>query len=113
MKTILIVEDTEINIDLITQLLEDEYSLLFARDGEQGLKMALQNNPDLILMDISLPVGGDDGFIIEVFEFLLKIIHIEGFIVHDQDFGCNVHEFPCRMGMGIVPAISLSTYSIW
>ena len=43
MKTILIVEDTEINIDLITQLLEDEYSLLFARDGEQGLKMALQN----------------------------------------------------------------------
>ena len=46
MKTILIVEDTEINIDLITQLLEDEYSLLFARDGEQGLKMALQNNYD-------------------------------------------------------------------
>jgi two-component system cell cycle response regulator DivK len=60
MKTILIVEDTEINIDLITQLLEDDYSLLFARDGEQGLKMALQNNPDLILMDISLP--GIDGY---------------------------------------------------
>ena len=60
MKTILIVEDTEINIDLITQLLEDDYSLLFARDGKQGLKMALQNNPDLILMDISLP--GIDGY---------------------------------------------------
>jgi CheY-like chemotaxis protein len=55
-KTILIVEDTELNIDLITQLLEDDYSLLFARDGEQGVVMAREKNPDLILMDISLPV---------------------------------------------------------
>ena len=56
MKTILVVEDTELNIDLITQLLEDDYNLLFARDGVQGVEMALQKNPDLILMDISLPV---------------------------------------------------------
>ena len=56
MKTILIVEDIELNIELITQLLEDDYNLLVARDGEQGVNMAQQNNPDLILMDISLPV---------------------------------------------------------
>ena len=56
MKTILIVEDTELNIDLITQLLEDDYQLLVARDGAQGVDMARQNQPDLILMDISLPV---------------------------------------------------------
>lgn len=61
MKTILVVEDTELNIDLITQLLEDDYKLLFARDGSQGVNMALQNNPDLILMDISLPIM--DGYI--------------------------------------------------
>jgi two-component system, cell cycle response regulator DivK len=60
MKTILIVEDTELNIDLITQILEDDYKLLIARDGAQGVEMALQNNPDLILMDISLPVM--DGY---------------------------------------------------
>lgn len=60
MKTILIVEDTELNIDLITQLLEDDYNLLIARDGEQGVDMAKENNPDLILMDISLPVM--DGY---------------------------------------------------
>ena len=60
MKTILIVEDTELNIDLITQLLEDDYNLLVARDGEQGVNMAQQNQPDLILMDISLPVM--DGY---------------------------------------------------
>lgn len=60
MKTILIVEDTELNIDLMTQLLEDDYHLLFARDGEQGVTMANQHHPDLILMDISLPVM--DGY---------------------------------------------------
>ena len=60
MKTILIVEDTELNIDLMTQLLEDDYNLLFARDGEQGVAMANENHPDLILMDISLPVM--DGY---------------------------------------------------
>lgn len=60
MKTILIVEDTELNIELLTQLLEDEYYLLVAKDGEQGVSMALQENPDLILMDISLPIM--DGY---------------------------------------------------
>lgn len=56
MKTILIVEDTELNIDLLTQLLEDDYTLLVAKDGSQGINMAVSQKPDLILMDISLPV---------------------------------------------------------
>ena len=60
MKTILIVEDTDINIDLLTQILEDEYSLLVAKDGAQGVSMAQEKHPDLILMDISLPVM--DGY---------------------------------------------------
>lgn len=60
MKTILIVEDTELNIDLLTQLLEDDYNLLVANDGGQGVTMAAEKNPDLILMDISLPVM--DGY---------------------------------------------------
>jgi two-component system, cell cycle response regulator DivK len=60
MKTILIVEDIELNIDLLTQLLEDDYHLLVARDGAQGVALAEQNHPDLILMDISLPVM--DGY---------------------------------------------------
>jgi two-component system, cell cycle response regulator DivK len=56
MKTILIVEDTELNIDLLVQLLEDDYHLLTAKDGAEGVRLAQQTNPDLILMDISLPV---------------------------------------------------------
>jgi CheY-like chemotaxis protein len=59
-KTILIVEDTELNIDLLTQLLEDDYNLLIARDGAQGVGLANEKKPDLILMDISLPVM--DGY---------------------------------------------------
>jgi len=60
LKTILIVEDTELNIDLLTQLLEDDYNLLIARDGAQGVAVALERKPDLILMDISLPIM--DGY---------------------------------------------------
>ncbi len=60
MKTILIVEDSDINVELLTQILEDEYYLLVAKDGVQGVTMAEQNRPDLILMDISLPLM--DGY---------------------------------------------------
>ena len=60
MKTILIVEDIDLNIDLLTQLLEEDYSLLIAKDGDQGVSLAEQNQPDLVLMDISLPIM--DGY---------------------------------------------------
>ena len=56
MKKTLIVEDVEFNLDLLIQLLEDDYELAIARDGAQGLEMATSENPDLILMDMSLPV---------------------------------------------------------
>ena len=55
MKKILIVEDGEMNRDLLVQLLEDDYELIEATDGRQGLKMAAEEKPDLILLDISLP----------------------------------------------------------
>lgn len=55
MKTILIVEDIELNRDLLAQLLEDEHRLLFAEDGQAALERAAQARPDLILMDLSLP----------------------------------------------------------
>ena len=55
MKKILIVEDVEMNRDLLVQLLEDDYQLFEAVDGQQGLEMALREKPDLILMDVGLP----------------------------------------------------------
>jgi CheY-like chemotaxis protein len=60
MKTILIVEDIDLNIDLLAQILEEDYNILIARDGAQGVTLTEQNKPDLVLMDISLPVM--DGY---------------------------------------------------
>jgi len=56
MKTILIVEDVEFNLDLLVQLLEDDYTILTATDGAAGIALAERARPDLILMDLSLPV---------------------------------------------------------
>ena len=60
MKKILIVEDVDLNVELLTQLLEDDYALFIAKDGEQGVSLAGVERPDLILMDMSLPVC--DGY---------------------------------------------------
>jgi two-component system cell cycle response regulator DivK len=54
-KKILIVEDNEVNLELATQLLEDDFELFTARDGQEGVAMASSCRPDLILMDLSLP----------------------------------------------------------
>jgi two-component system, cell cycle response regulator DivK len=55
-KRILIIEDVELNRDLLIQLLEDTYTLLEATDGKAGLDTAYRERPDLILLDLSLPV---------------------------------------------------------
>ena len=55
MKTVLIVEDVELNRDLLIQLLEDRYRLIVAMDGDSALCRARAEQPDLILMDLSLP----------------------------------------------------------
>jgi two-component system cell cycle response regulator DivK len=53
---ILLVEDNEDNSQLVRFLLERAgYQVLDARTGQQGLDMARQEKPDLILMDLSLP----------------------------------------------------------
>lgn len=56
MKKILIVEDVALNLDLLVQLLEDEYELVSAGDGQACLDLAAAERPDLILMDMSLPI---------------------------------------------------------
>ena len=55
-KKILVVDDTEWNRDLMIQLLEDEYIILQAVDGEDGVRKTEEEKPDLILMDLGMPV---------------------------------------------------------
>jgi CheY-like chemotaxis protein len=57
MTTILIVEDNEMNLDMLTRRLERRgFKVLSAADGASGVQMAFQHQPDLILLDMSLPV---------------------------------------------------------
>jgi two-component system cell cycle response regulator DivK len=55
-KRILIVEDVDFSRDLLTQLLEEEFEVIAAADGRAGIAAAERERPDLILMDLSLPV---------------------------------------------------------
>ena len=57
MATILIVEDNEMNRDMLSRRLQRKgYAVLMAVDGAQGVALAQAERPDLILMDMSLPV---------------------------------------------------------
>ena len=56
MKKILVVEDVDMNRELVVQLLEDNYQVIEAVNGQEGLELAEQERPELILMDLSLPV---------------------------------------------------------
>ncbi len=57
MPKILLVEDNEMNRDMLSRRLERKgYCIIIAPDGEQGYSLAHSESPDLILMDISLPM---------------------------------------------------------
>jgi two-component system, cell cycle response regulator DivK len=59
MPKILLVEDNEMNRDMLSRRLQRKgYSVVTAEDGEKGLLLARSEMPDLILMDISLPLMG-------------------------------------------------------
>jgi two-component system, cell cycle response regulator DivK len=54
---ILVVDDNELNRTLLHDVLEDNgFHVLVAADGKQGVEMAHEQGPDLILMDIQMPV---------------------------------------------------------
>jgi CheY-like chemotaxis protein len=57
MARILLVEDNEMNRDMLSRrLIRNGYEVTIAVDGQQGVDMAVSERPDLILMDMSLPV---------------------------------------------------------
>jgi len=60
MKKVLIVDDNDTNLYLIWFILQKAgYEVIEARDGLEGVKLALEEKPDLVIMDIQLP--GMDG----------------------------------------------------
>lgn len=56
MQTILIIDDEVTNISVLNELLQPHYNVLFAKDGQTGIKIATSTSrPDLILLDIIMP----------------------------------------------------------
>ena len=57
---VLVVDDSEANVDVLVQALRDEYKLSVAMDGETALRAIEKNPPDIVLLDIMMP--GIDGY---------------------------------------------------
>ena len=54
---ILLVEDNELNRDMLSRRLKRKgFTVLSAENGQEGIDVAISENPDIILMDLSLPV---------------------------------------------------------
>ena len=59
-KRVLAIDDSELNIEIIKEVLDDEYNLKTATTGEEALEVAVDFRPDIILLDIMMP--GMDGY---------------------------------------------------
>ena len=53
---ILCVDDERMNLDIISDLLDDEFEIGLANDGQQCLDSVANRKPDLILMDVNMPL---------------------------------------------------------
>lgn len=52
---ILAVDDEPTNLQLLRQILQDRYRMLFAKDGPRALELAAREQPDLVLLDVMMP----------------------------------------------------------
>lgn len=60
-KTLLLVDDESTNLQVLRNILSDQYRLLFAKDGERAIALASMEQPDLILLDVMMPgMSGHD-----------------------------------------------------
>ncbi len=56
MKRILVAEDNDSNYMLMTYILKNHFEFFRAKNGQEAVELALQDNPDLVLMDIKMPL---------------------------------------------------------
>lgn len=52
---LLLVDDEPINLQVLRHILQEDYRLLFAKEGPRALEMAERERPDLILLDVMMP----------------------------------------------------------
>lgn len=77
MRSLLIVDDNTMNLDILKNLFKDEYKLSFAKNGKVALKILEKKIPDLILLDVMMPVmGGYETYKEIVMDNRFKDTHI-------------------------------------
>ena len=100
MEKILLVEDNEFNRDMLSRRLERKgYHVICALDGEQAVALAKSDTPDLILMDMSLPVlnGWEATRRIRMFSPSVPIIALTAHAMPDdqpkaKEAGCDDYD---------------------
>lgn len=70
---VMVVDDAPLNLQILSEILKDDYDVVFATNGPDALLMAEMNHPDLILLDIQMP--DMDGY--EVIRVLKSTPHLE------------------------------------
>lgn len=58
--TVLLVDDEPVNIKILSDVLKEEYNVVFATSAEEGIRRAIEAQPDIILLDVMMP--GVDGY---------------------------------------------------
>ena len=54
--TLLLVDDEPFNLEILTELLDEDYTLLTAENGQLCLEIATNSKPDLNLLDVNMPI---------------------------------------------------------
>lgn len=83
-KKILVVEDNSSNYMLVEALIDNRYELIHAWDGEEAIRMFAKNTPDLVLMDINLPLKNGYEATAEI-RLLSKTVPIVAVTAYAQD----------------------------
>lgn len=93
MAKILIIEDNELNLKLMKDILESQgHTILTAGDGKEGLEVAYENDFDLILLDIQMPLVSGYDFM-QVYEKNTPIIVVSACAMENEvnkarEMGC-------------------------
>jgi putative two-component system response regulator len=98
---ILIVDDVKANVDLLVELLRNDYKLSVAMNGETALAIARKTRPDLILLDVSMP--GMDGY--EVCRRLAADVETRGIPVILQTSRTDAEDEARGLALGAVDYI--------
>ena len=99
-KTILVIEDeVSLRMAMVSKIAEERFQTIEAENGQQGLKIALEKHPDLIVLDLMLPVMDGMAFLTELQKDPwgkdAKVIVLSNLSPHDlEEKGAILKEYP-------------------